>query len=64
VSLNIFNANGSLVRALVNGWREQGVYSEVWDGRAHDGAELPSGVYFYRLEAGTFVAVRKMVLLR
>jgi len=55
---------GSLVRTLVDARREPGSYSEVWDGRAEDGAELPSGVYFYRLEAGEFVATRKMVLLR
>ena len=68
--LRVFDLSGSLVRTLVDAWRELGVYSEVWDGRGDDGKELPPGVYFYRLEtgdvleAGHFVATRKMVLLR
>jgi len=64
VSLQIFDVSGSLVRTLVNRWREPGVYSEMWDGKADSGTVLPSGVYFYRLEAGSFVATRKIVLLR
>ena len=64
VSLRVFDVNGSLVRTLVSAWREPGVYSEVWDGRDDSGKQLPSGVYFYRLEAGDFVATHKLVLLR
>ena len=63
VSLRVFDVSGTLVRTLADGWREPGVYSEVWDGRGGDGTALPSGVYFYRLEAADFVATRKMVLL-
>jgi hypothetical protein len=63
VKLKVFDVNGSLVRTLVDAWREPGVYSEVWDGRADSGVALPSGVYFYRLEAGDFVATRKIVVL-
>jgi hypothetical protein len=70
VSLGVFDLSGSLVRTLVDAWRESGVYNEVWDGRGEDGKLVPSGVYFYRLEtgdvleAGHFVAARKLVLLR
>jgi hypothetical protein len=63
-SMRVFDVNGSVVRTLVDAWREPGAYSEVWDGKADDGSTLPSGVYFYRLQAGDFVATRKMVLLR
>jgi flagellar hook assembly protein FlgD len=64
VTLRVFDVNGTSVRTLVDGFRATGVYREVWDGTADDGTALSSGVYFYRLEAGDFVATRKMVLLR
>ena len=63
VSLRVFDVHGSLVRTLVDGWREPGVYSEIWDGRDASGVQLPSGGYFYSVKAGDFVATRKMVLL-
>ncbi|MCX5801252.1 MAG: hypothetical protein NTX17_07700 [Candidatus Eisenbacteria bacterium] len=63
VNLKVFDVNGSIVRTLVDGWREPGGCSEIWDGRGDDGSALPSGVYLYRFQAGDFVATRKMVLL-
>jgi hypothetical protein len=64
VSLQIFDVAGTLVHRFVESRREPGVYSEIWDGRRGDGSALPSGVYFYRLQAGDFVATWKIVLLR
>jgi hypothetical protein len=55
---------GRVLRTLAQGWREQGIYREVWDGRGDDGAVLPSGVYFYSLETGGIVTTHKMVLLK
>ena len=60
--LAVFDAGGALVRILVDGWREPGVYSQLWDGRREDGSATAPGVYLYRLEAGDFVATRKMVV--
>ncbi|KPJ60363.1 MAG: hypothetical protein AMJ46_07280 [Latescibacteria bacterium DG_63] len=64
VVLRVYDIAGRLVRTLVETHREPGTYREHWDGRAENETELPSGVYFYRLEAGDFVATRKMVLLK
>ncbi|KPJ59272.1 MAG: hypothetical protein AMJ46_11935 [Latescibacteria bacterium DG_63] len=64
VALRVFDASGALLRTLLNDWREPGEYAEVWDGRGDDGRKLPSGVYFYQLEAGDFRATRKVVLLK
>jgi hypothetical protein len=64
VSLRIYDAAGRLVRALVEGERPAGTYSELWDGRDSNGRSVASGIYFYRLSAGTFEQTKKMALMR
>ena len=65
VSLTIYNIAGQVVRKLVDGEAlAAGQYQAVWDGRSESGASVASGMYFYLLRAGDFVAKRKMVLLR
>ena len=64
VSLRIYNVAGQLVRTLVNGELDAGSYAKEWKGLNNDGTKVASGVYFYRLEAGAFESVKKMVLLR
>lgn len=59
VKLIIFNALGQEVTKLVNKELEPGVYKIPWDARSQ-----PSGLYFYRLQAGGFVETRKMVFLK
>jgi hypothetical protein len=63
VLLEVFNVLGQRVATLSDRLRPAGRYSDRWDGRTGAGAELPSGVYFYRLQAGGTTIVRKMVLL-
>ena len=62
--LRIFDVAGRAVRTLVDGWRQPGVYSEVWDGKADDGSALPSDVYFCSLKTAESETTRKMILLR
>lgn len=64
VSLRIYDSAGRLVRTIVAGDRAAGDYVETWDGRNMRGEEVASGIYFCRLEAGTFAQTRKMILLR
>jgi hypothetical protein len=59
VSLKIFDLLGSEVVELVKGEIEAGSYEINFNA-----ANLPSGVYFYRLQAGNFVQTRKMILLK
>ena len=65
VSLTIYNIAGQVVRKLVDGEAlAAGQYQAVWDGRSESGASVASGMYFYLLHAGDYVAKRKMGLLR
>ena len=42
----------------------RGEYSVVWDGRDDDGRMVGSGVYFYRMRAGEYQSVKRMVLMK
>lgn len=64
VKLEIYNVLGQKVRTLVNERKTTGRYQMIWDGRNNSGVIVASGVYFYRLSAGTFVKSRKMILLK
>jgi len=59
VKLAVYDVLGREVTVLVNERKAPGNYEVEFDGR-----RLASGVYIYRLTAGTFTQVRKMVLLR
>jgi hypothetical protein len=60
--LNIYDIRGRLVRALYRGELESGRYQFSWDGRDESGRSVPSGIYIYRLVAGDWSSVKKMVL--
>ena len=59
VSLKVFDLLGGEVAQLVNGEIEAGNYELNFDA-----ANLPNGVYFYRLKTGDFMKTRKMILLK
>ncbi len=59
VKLSIYNALGQEVSLLVNKSQNAGNHSIEWDAKA-----FPSGVYFYRLESGSFVSNKKMMLIK
>ena len=59
VSLKVYDILGKEVKALVNEIRPAGTYSVSFDG-----SNLSSGVYYYRLESGSFTEVKRMVLLK
>ena len=64
VALEIFDVNGRCVRVLRDCAMQRGEQSVEWDGRDDGENPLSSGVYFYRLTAGTEKISKKMVLLR
>jgi hypothetical protein len=64
LSLAVYDAAGRLVRVLTSHQSRVASHSFVWDGRDDAGQPVGSGVYFYRLEAGSFAATGKMVVIR
>jgi immune inhibitor A len=64
VEIAIFDASGRRVRTLVSEVKTQGSYRAVWNGKNDRGSSVASGVYFYRMTAGDFRDIRKLVLLR
>jgi hypothetical protein len=64
VSIQVFNVAGQVVRTLVDAPVEAGVHSVRWDGTNDSGKPVASGLYYYRVNAGTFESVHKMTLLK
>ncbi len=59
VSIVIYNSIGEKVEELVNTRKEAGNYFVNWDA-----SQFASGIYFYRMQAGNFVQVKKMMLMK
>jgi photosystem II stability/assembly factor-like uncharacterized protein len=59
VSLKIYNTLGQEVQTLVNEYKQTGSYSIEWKPD-----NLPSGVYFYRIQAEKYNEIKKMIYIR
>ncbi len=59
VNLAVYNLLGQEIETLVSEMRETGTHKTTWDATG-----FPSGIYFYRLNAGTFTETKRMVLVR
>jgi predicted outer membrane repeat protein len=64
VLVEIYDLLGRRVRLLEHGQKPPGFYTAAWDGRDHLGQPVESGIYFVRLQAGEFTAMRKVVVTR
>ena len=64
--IEVYNIRGQLIRTLLDGSRAFGVgeHSVVWNGRDENGRSVSSGVYFYRMTAGEYQSVKRMVLMK
>jgi hypothetical protein len=59
VRITVYNLLGQSVQTLVNSDQTAGYHQVVWDA-----GDVPTGVYFYRIEAAEFTATRKMLLAK
>lgn len=69
VTINIYDLSGQLVRTLYLGLKRPGDHiskdkAAYWDGMNNNGESAAAGVYFYQINAGEFIQVRKMTLGR
>jgi len=64
VSVEVYDARGAQVTALVDMTKEAGAYTEVWDGRDAGGKPVSSGVYFARVAHPSGTRSYKIVLLK
>ena len=64
VRLTVYNILGQQVKVLADGIEGQGLHSIMWNGRNEGGSPAASGIYIYRLKAGSFVQSRKMALFK
>lgn len=65
VDLAVYDVHGRLVKELTD-FQEfaAGTYTVAWDGKDADGKRVASGVYFTRMQAGTFSTTKKMSLIK
>ncbi|MBK8983302.1 MAG: T9SS type A sorting domain-containing protein [Ignavibacteria bacterium] len=59
VKLKVFDITGKEIKVLINEYRQIGGYEVKFDG-----SDLASGIYYYKLEAGSFTEVKKMILIK
>jgi hypothetical protein len=64
VIVKVYDLTGKLVRSLVNENMAAGKYNVTWDGHNQAGQQVTTGVYIYRIEAGSFSATKKMLMLK
>ena len=68
VAIEIYSTSGRLIRVLELGYRNAGVHTTkqkaaYWDGRNDHGEPVSSGIYFYRIKAGSFTRMRKLAIV-
>ena len=64
VTIEVFNILGQKVKTLVDERRAVGSHVVDWDGKDERGADISSGIYFYKMVADDFSDIKKMVLLK
>jgi len=64
VKLTIYNILGQKVKNLVNQYQSAGYKMVHWNSRDDRGDEVASGVYFYKIDAGRYSCIKRMLILK
>jgi hypothetical protein len=64
VQISIYTLMGQKIATLVNRNMDAGQYIITWNAMNDQGRKVPSGIYFYTLESGSYRAIKKLVLLK
>jgi hypothetical protein len=69
IKIRIYTSSGELVREFALGNKPSGSYinrekSVYWDGKNESGEPVTSGIYFYTIQAGNYVATKKMIVAK
>ncbi len=64
VTLKIYSIDGRLVRTLVDRQMPSGEFIVRWDGKDDNNRPVPTGTFFYRIEAADYVKTRKALLIK
>ncbi|MFQ6610764.1 MAG: plastocyanin/azurin family copper-binding protein [Fidelibacterota bacterium] len=64
ITISVTDINGRLINTLVNNLQDAGSHSIMWNGKDSYGHTVSAGVYLYRIQAGNYTQMRKMVLLK
>jgi len=62
VMISIYDATGRVVKTLVNGEHNAGIYSSGWNRTDERGQKVAAGIYFYEMKTENFTQRRKMIL--
>ena len=64
VEILVFNVHGQLVKSLQKGSLEAGTHKVEWNGRDENGWQVSNGMFIVEMNAGSFHARRKMIMLK
>ena len=64
ITIDIIDISGQIIKTIVQSSHQPGNYEIMWDGTNYYEISVPSGIYFYKMDADKFVSVKKLVLLK
>jgi hypothetical protein len=64
VKIDVFNVLGQRIKKLIDKQLPAGQHFVLWRGDTDFGATVASGIYIYRIKAGSFIEIKKMLYLK